>query len=69
MKMKDVIAATGLTDRAIRLYIENGLVLPVCKESYAGSIYLLLTYHKRTLFTGRKKRIIRNTVLSVICIV
>ncbi len=36
MKMKDVIAATGLTDRAIRLYIENGLVLPVCKESYAG---------------------------------
>jgi len=36
MKMKDVIAVTGLTDRAIRLYIENGLVSPSCSESYAG---------------------------------
>lgn len=36
MKMKDVISVTGLTDRAIRLYIENGLVTPSCKESYAG---------------------------------
>ena len=36
MKMKDVITETGLTDRAIRLYIENGLVSPSCSESYAG---------------------------------
>ncbi|MBE6785519.1 MAG: MerR family transcriptional regulator [Ruminococcaceae bacterium] len=36
MKMKDVIAETGLTDRAIRLYIENGLVSPSCRESYTG---------------------------------
>ena len=36
MKMKDVIALTGLTDRAIRLYIENGLVSPSCIESYSG---------------------------------
>ena len=26
MRMKDVIAKTGLTDRAVRLYIENGLI-------------------------------------------
>ncbi len=36
MKIKDVIKETGLTDRAIRLYIENGLVSPEYKESYAG---------------------------------
>lgn len=36
MKMKDVIAETGLTDRAIRLYIENGLVSPRFSESYTG---------------------------------
>ncbi len=36
MKIKDVITETGLTDRAIRLYIENGLVAPSCSESYAG---------------------------------
>lgn len=36
MKMKDVITETGLTDRAIRLYIENSLVSPSCSENYAG---------------------------------
>lgn len=36
MKMKDVIARTDLTDRAIRLYIENGLVAPHFTESYNG---------------------------------
>ncbi len=36
MKMKDVIQQTDLTDRAIRLYMENGLVSPACSESYAG---------------------------------
>ncbi len=36
MKMKEVIERTDLTDRAIRLYIENGLVSPSCSESYAG---------------------------------
>ncbi len=36
MKIKDVITETNLTDRAIRLYIENGLVAPSCSENYAG---------------------------------
>ncbi len=36
MKMKDVIEKTDLTDRAIRLYIENGLISPSCNENYAG---------------------------------
>ena len=36
MKIKEVIAATGLTDRAIRLYIENGLVTPENEKSYNG---------------------------------
>lgn len=36
MKIKDVIERTELTDRAIRLYIENGLIAPSCNENYAG---------------------------------
>ena len=36
MKIKEVIKVTGLTDRAIRLYIENELVKPECDENYNG---------------------------------
>ena len=36
MKMKDVLEQTELTDRAVRLYMENGLVSPTCSENYAG---------------------------------
>ena len=36
MKIKEVIAKTDLTDRAIRLYIENGLVSPSISENYSG---------------------------------
>ena len=36
MKMKEVCEKTGLTDRAVRLYIENGLVSPKYNENYMG---------------------------------
>ncbi len=36
MKIKEVITKTGLTDRAIRLYIENELVKPEFDENYNG---------------------------------
>ncbi len=36
MKIKDVCRETGLTDRAVRYYIENGLVFPEKNENYAG---------------------------------
>lgn len=36
MKIKDVIAQTGLTDRAIRLYIDNELICPEQNETYSG---------------------------------
>ncbi len=36
MKMKEVIEKTGLTDRAVRLYIDEGLALPAIEESYSG---------------------------------
>ena len=36
MKIKEVISKTGLTDRAIRLYIEYGLVIPENQKSYNG---------------------------------
>ncbi len=36
MKIKEVIEKTGLTDRAVRLYIDEGLVVPSIDESYSG---------------------------------
>lgn len=36
MKIKDVIKETGLTDRAIRLYMENDLIKPEYDENYNG---------------------------------
>lgn len=36
MKIKDVCKLTGLTDRAIRHYIDMGLLEPECHENYAG---------------------------------
>lgn len=36
MKMKEVLLQTGLTDRAVRLYIDNGLVAPDIEENYSG---------------------------------
>ena len=36
MKIKEVIEKTGLTDRAIRLYIDEGLTAPSIEESYSG---------------------------------
>lgn len=36
MKIKEVIEKTGLTDRAVRFYIDEGLVLPDIEESYSG---------------------------------
>lgn len=36
MKIKEVIEKTGLTDRAIRLYIDEGLAAPSIEESYSG---------------------------------
>ena len=36
MRMKDICAQTGLTDRAVRLYIENGLLSPKREQRYSG---------------------------------
>lgn len=36
MKIKQVCEATGLTDRAIRYYIEEGLIAPAYTENYLG---------------------------------
>ena len=36
MKMKEVLQQTGLTDRAVRLYVDNGLVAPNIEENYSG---------------------------------
>jgi DNA-binding transcriptional MerR regulator len=36
MKIKSVCEQTGLTDKAVRYYIQNGLVFPIYKENYTG---------------------------------
>ena len=36
MKMKEVTEKTNLTERAVRLYIESGLIAPSVNESYSG---------------------------------
>ncbi len=36
MKMKEVTEKTGLTDRAVRLYIDEGLAVPSIAENYSG---------------------------------
>ena len=36
MRIKEVCEKTGLTDRAIRLYMENGLVVPKQEYNYMG---------------------------------
>lgn len=36
MKIKEVSEKTGLTERAIRLYIDEGLIAPSVNESYSG---------------------------------
>ena len=36
MRMKDICAQTGLTDRAVRLYIESGLLSPKREQHYSG---------------------------------
>ena len=36
MRIREVIEKTGLTDRAVRFYIDEGLVLPYIEESYSG---------------------------------
>lgn len=36
MKIGEVLEKTGLTDRAVRLYIEHGLVTPSIEKSYSG---------------------------------
>lgn len=36
MKIKEVLEQTGLTDRAVRLYIANALVTPENQKSYTG---------------------------------
>ena len=36
MKIGEILEKTGLTDRAVRLYIEHGLVTPSVEKSYSG---------------------------------
>lgn len=43
MRMKDVCSRTGLTDRAVRLYIDSGLLSPKEEISYTGRRSILFS--------------------------
>jgi len=43
LRMKEVCDRTGLTDRAVRLYIENGLLSPTQESSYTGRKSILFS--------------------------
>lgn len=55
MKIKTVMEITGLTDRAIRLYIDNGLVAPDISENHAG--------RKNIEFSDRDVSLLNNIAL------
>lgn len=55
MKIKEVIEKTGLTDRAIRLYIDEGLTAPSIEESYSG--------RKRVEFSNDDVERLKNVAL------
>lgn len=55
MKMKDVIRLTGLTDRAVRLYIDSGLIAPEITENHAG--------RKNIEFSESDVALLRNVAL------
>lgn len=52
MKIKEVSQQTGLTDKAIRLYIESGLVSPKIEEAYNG--------RKKIDFSGEDAERLKN---------
>ncbi len=43
IRMKEVLARTGLTDRAVRLYIDTGLLTPRQESSYSGRKTILFS--------------------------
>lgn len=63
MKMKDAVSATGLTDRAIRLYIENGLLAPQIEKNYMGR--KSLTFSPADIETLRQISLLRKAGFSL----
>ena len=55
MRMKEVCEKTGLTDRAVRLYIENGLLSPTRESSASG--------RKTILFSDEDVEILRTIAI------
>ena len=54
-----LIRIEDLTDRAIRLYIENGLVSPSCSENYAG--------RKNIEFSEEDIEALKNIIDDTVC--
>ena len=50
MKMKEVCKRTGLTERAVRFYVAEGLVAPE-SQNVRGRTYIAVSYTHLTLPT------------------
>lgn len=63
MRMKEVCEKTGLTDRAVRLYIENGLLEPERVSSYTG--YTSIHFSEDDLHTLKTIASLRRTEFAI----
>ena len=63
MKMKEVMARTGLTDRAVRLYVDNGLASPEVETNYAGR--RTLNFSEADIETLRQIALLRKAGFSL----
>ncbi len=63
MKMKDICDRTGLTDRAVRLYISSGLLSPERSTSYTG--YTSLRFSEEDLQTLTQIALLRRAGFGI----
>lgn len=63
MKMKEVLQQTGLTDRAVRLYIRQGLVCPTQTQSYTG--YRHIDFSAQDVSVLRQIALLRRADFSI----
>lgn len=63
MRMKQVTEQTGLTDRAVRLYVGNGLVFPQISEKYNGRKEI--TFSENDVVRLSQIAVLRKTGFSI----
>ncbi len=63
MRMKEICSRTGLTDRAVRLYIENGLLSPQRVSGYSGRESII--FDEENLLMLRQVAVLRRAGFAI----